>query len=61
MAISSFNQSVSFSAVTGCAVSTAGMDFADDNDLCDEDPQNAVGFPAACAAVDQADDELPGI
>jgi hypothetical protein len=62
MAISSFNQSMSFSAVTGCNASTAGTDFADHNDLCDETPENAVGFPAACAAVDgPADDELSAI
>lgn len=63
MAISSFNQSFSFSAVSGCNASSAGANFLDNNDFCDENPENAVSFPAACAHVHQPDDEeeLPGV
>lgn len=64
MAISSFNQSFSFSAVTACGVSTAGGQFKDENLFGDENPQNPVGFPAACSAVSQPADqeeELQGI
>lgn len=63
-AISNFNQSYSFSAVTGCNSSTAGSTFMDQNDFCDENPENAVGFPAACAAVNrpaEEEDELSAI
>jgi hypothetical protein len=56
-AISSLNQSYSFSAVTACNVSTAGTQFRDNNDFCEEDEQNPVGFPSVCAQVDCPPDE----
>ncbi|MEQ8789781.1 MAG: hypothetical protein RIC55_26035 [Pirellulaceae bacterium] len=60
MAISSYNQSYSFSAVTTCTASSAGTHFRDTNDFCDEDEQNPVGFPTMCAAVDcPVDEEQP--
>lgn len=64
MAISSLNQTFSFSAVTGCNASTAGTSFLDENDFCDEEQPSGVGFPPACSAVQKAaeeDEELQGI
>lgn len=59
-AIASFDQSFSYSAITGCNSSSAGVSFQDARDFGDEEDQNAVGFPSACAAVNQpADEELP--
>ena len=57
MAISNYNQSYSFSGITACSASTAGMQFRDDNDFCDEDEQNPVGFIRLCAEVDCPVDE----
>jgi hypothetical protein len=57
MAISSLNQSYSFSAVTACNASTAGMQFMDENDFGEENEQNPVGFPSVCAQVDCPTDE----
>lgn len=59
MAISSFNQSFSYAGVTACNASSAGTNFIDGNDFCDENPENAVGFPAACANLHQDDEEEP--
>ena len=51
-AISEFNQSFSFSAITGHNSSTAGSDFLDDVDVCDlAGDQVAPGAPPACVDV----------
>lgn len=57
-AISEFDQSFSFAAITGHSSSTAGADFVDALDFCDiADGGAALGTSSACVAVNLAEDE----
>lgn len=50
-AISEFNQSFTFAAVTGHSSSTAGSDFVDVVDFCDQAGMQTAGSSSACVNV----------
>ena len=57
-AISEFDQSFSFAAVSGHTSSTAGADFVDALDFCDIPDGGAIaGTSSACVNVNAAEDE----